>query len=57
MTTSRDAASLKLSLVLQKLQDIDDGLSMTNKTKLVRLFQKDNTSAQVYLDLVMDDLH
>jgi len=56
MTTPRDTTVSKLSLALQKLQDVDDGLSMADKTKLVRLFQRDPSSAQVYSELVVDDL-
>ena len=56
MTTPQDSAASKLSLALQKLQDVDDGLTTADKTKLIRLFQKDNVSAQVYMDLVIDDL-
>ena len=56
MTTPRDTTVSKLSLALQKLQDVDDGLSIANKTKLVRLFQRDPSSAQVYSELVVDDL-
>ncbi len=56
MMTSQDSATTATSLALARVQEIDDGLSMDEKVKLVRLFHEDFRTAQVYLDLVHEDL-
>ena len=36
---------------------MDDNLSMSDKVKLIGLFQKDAVTAQTYLDFVHDNVH
>lgn len=46
------------SQAITRIQDIDDGLSLSDKVKMIGLFQKDAQGiiAQTYLDLVDDEI-
>jgi hypothetical protein len=56
MTTPADGEASQRSLAITRLQDVDDNLSMSDKVKLIGLFQKDVVIAQTYLDLINDDI-
>ena len=56
MKKPEDGAASICSLAIAHLQDVDDALSLSEKVKLIGLFQKDAIAAQTYLDLVHDDV-
>lgn len=57
MMTPENGVASQCSLAITHLQDVDDDLSMSDKVKLIRLFQKDAVTAQTYLDLIHDNVH
>lgn len=56
MMTPENGVASQRSLAITCLQDVDDDLSMSDKVKLIGLFQKDAVTAQTYLDLIHDDV-
>ena len=48
---------VKVKIVQINHNNVDDALSLSEKVKLIGLFQKDAIAAQTYLDLVHDDVH
>ena len=56
MTTPADGTAAQRSMAISRLQDLDDGLSMSEKIQLIGIFRKDITYVQVYLDLVVDEI-
>ena len=56
MKKPEDGVATVRSLAIARLQDVDDGLSLKDKVKLIGLFQKDAIAAQTYLDLVHEEV-
>jgi hypothetical protein len=56
MTTPENGLASQRSLAITRLQDVDDDLSMSDKVRLIGLFQRDAVTAQTYLDLIHDDV-
>ena len=56
VTQPLDPQSAVRSDALHFLQTRKDNLSLNDRTKMVRLFMKDNIAAETYVALVNDDL-
>lgn len=56
MATPDDGLAAKRSLAIAQLQDLDDGLTVGEKVKMISKFQKDISIAQTYLDLVNGEI-
>jgi hypothetical protein len=57
MATLEDGTAHQRSLALARLQEQDDYLSLSEKMKLISIFQRDISTVQTYLDLLDDALH
>jgi hypothetical protein len=56
MTSPQDETSVKRNEAMQRLQVLDEGLTLEEKTKMIRLFMKDPVSADTYMVLNDDEL-
>jgi hypothetical protein len=56
MATPEDGTAHQRSLALARLQEQDDYLSLSEKVKLISIFQRDISAVQTYLDLLDDAL-
>jgi len=56
MTTPEDFATTRRAQAVERVQDVDDGLSTMEKLELIRQFQENESAAGTYLSLINQPL-
>jgi len=51
MATPEDLATTRRAQAMKRVQDVDDGLSMMEKLELIRQFEENEGTADIYLSL------